>query len=165
MQKKKSERATGDLITYFAFHNLISVLLVFILTVSFKIYISKIEDVTIWFIFGRKFWELVFLRIFPIIIISSVFGRITAYLLINAIYSYQKKSTKRWTELNRGLNKMGFAFIITALITAFFYSIGIITVLQDKIFNEKTLLTLIGTYVILKLGVYFGVRWLVGSKT
>jgi len=41
---------------------------------------------------------------------------ITAYLLINAIYSYQKKSTKRWTELNRGLNKMGFAFIIIAQI-------------------------------------------------
>lgn len=59
---------------------------------------------------------------------------------------------------------MGIKFLITALIISFFYSMGIITLLSYMVFDEITLLPLIIIYSGLKIGTYFFVRWLVGSK-
>ena len=163
---KRAERINGDLLLYFCLHTIFSVLFFFILTVGvFKIYINKIEDVTFGFIFSEDFWGLVF-KIFGMYIISTIIGRGTAYYIINAYFKKQKgKAMKRWGELNSRINKIGLVLIISAFLTSVFYAVGIIIILQDKIFNENSLLTLIATYILFKLGVYFAVRWFVGAKT
>lgn len=160
---KRSERASGDLLWYFVFHNIISVIFFFISTFSLGIYTGR--NPTLAFIFSFEFLELVLFRVFPLYILCGIIGRITAFYIMRAYQrSYQKRATKRWSELNKGMNRMGLRFLITALFTSFLYSVGIITVLQYAIFNENTLLTLIIVYSSIKIGTFFFVRWLVGAK-
>jgi len=163
IKTERSERASGDLLLYFITHNLISILFFFIFTISMGVYVGQL--LTFGYIFTIEFLELTLFQIFPISIISSIMGRITAFYVMRAYHNYYKnRATKKWSELNKGINKIGLRFLITALITSFSYSIGIIAILSYAIFNEVTLLPLIIVYSGLKIGVYFFVRWLVGSK-
>jgi len=163
-----SERASGDLLVYFILHNMISVFFFFVFTVSMGIYVE--QSLTLGYVFSKEFLELTTFQIFPISVISSIIGRITAFYAIKAGYAYDdrkrriKRSMKRWSELNEGINKMGLKFLITALITSFFYSLGIVALLSYLVFDETTLLPLIIIYSGLKISTYFFVRWLVGSK-
>lgn len=160
---RKSERATGDLITYFILHNIISITFFFLITIQLEIYVGK--DRLIGYIFQKEFWDLAILQVFPISIVSSIIGRITAFFMINLYLKYQKKKApKRWSELNKGLNKLGLQFIITAIITAIFYSLGIIGILQYAVFSEETLLSLIIIYVGVKIGTFYFVQWFIGTK-
>ncbi|KKN04918.1 hypothetical protein LCGC14_1092580 [marine sediment metagenome] len=164
-RSKRAERISGDLYLYFILHTIFSILVFFIFTVGlFKIYIYEIKEITIGFLFGADFWELVF-QIFAMYIISSIMGRIAGYYAIKGYCKRKKKAMKRWGELNSGINKVGLVFISSALLTSFLYSLGIIAILQDRIFDENSFLTLLGTYILLKLGVLFFVRWIVGAKT
>lgn len=165
------ERVSGDLLSYFLFHNLISVLFFFAITINLRIYADKyVTDGYTWmqvfgYVISSDFWELTVFQIFPISLLSSVMGRITAFFLIRMYYNYYgNRATKRWSELNRGINRMGIKFVITALITSFFFTIGLISLLSCYVFDEKTLLPLMVIYSVLKIGTYLFVRWLVGSK-
>lgn len=164
----KSERVTGDLIWYFALHNLISVGFFFFFTIGLDLYMG--QDLMLSDLFSKEFWELVILQIFPLSIISSLIGRASAYLSINGFIKLKnrkrrvKKSTKRWSELNRGINRLGLVFFITALITSVIYSLGLVGILQYAIFSEETLLTLIMVYIGLKIGTFYLVRWGIGAK-
>ena len=140
----------------------------FLITVRLGIYIGK--ERLIGFIFQKEFWEMTIFQIFPIAIISSIIGRITAYFMINGYYNYKdrkkkiKRATKKWSELNRGINRLGLSFFIAVLITSTIYSLGVISMLQFAIFSEETLLSLIIVYVGIKIGTYFFVQWLIGAK-
>lgn len=162
---KRTDRVTGDALLYFFLHSLISVLFFFLFTVRLEVYEAK--DVPITFFFTSDFWDMVMFQVLLFIIISNVIGRITAYFIIRAYFYYRtKKSMKRWTELNRGINKFSILiFLLTALTTSIIYSLGIIAILQDKIFDENTLLTLIATYILFKIGCFFFWRWLIRAKT
>jgi len=163
-----SERASGDLLCYFILHNMISVFYFFVITVYMGIYVG--QELVLGYIFSREFLELTVFEIFPLSVISSVFGRITAFYGTKGYYKYMdrnrkvKRSMKRWSELNKGINRMGIKFLITALITSFFYSMGVITLLSYMVFDETSLLSLIVIYSVLKFGTFLFVRWLVGSK-
>ena len=160
---QKTERASGDLLLYFIAHNLISVLFFFTLTMSLGIYIGR--EMSFELIFSIEFLELTLFQIFPLSILSSILGRIGAFYTMRAYHNYYKnRATKRWSELNKGINKIGLKFVITALITSFFYAIGVIVILSNLVFDETTLLPLMLIYFILKITTYFVVRWLVGSK-
>ena len=168
---EKSERASGDLLSYFLFHNLISVLFFFTITINLGVYADKyVTDGYTWlqvlgYVISSDFWELTVFQIFPISLLSSVMGRITAFYLIKIYYNYYgNRATKRWSELNKGINRMGIKFVITALITSFLFTIGLISLLSYYVFDETTLLPLIVIYSVLKVGVFVFVRWLVGSK-
>lgn len=167
----KNERISGDLLGYFLLHNFISVLLFFIITISIGIYVDKyVTDGYTWmevlgYVISSDFWQLTVFQIFPISLLSSLMGRITAFYLIKIYCSYYgNRSIKRWSELNRGINRMGVKFVITALITSFFFTIGLVALLSVYVFDEQTLLPLIVVYTALKLGIFFFTRWLVGSK-
>lgn len=164
-KKQKTERVTGDALLYFFLHNLISVFFFFLFTVRLEIYDGT--NVSVAFLFTLEFWEMVIFQILLFSIVSSIIGRITAFMLMKAYFKYgAKKSMKRWTELNTGINRFSLViFLLTALITSIVYSLGIIAILQDRIFSENTLLTLIFTYILFKTGVFFVVRWFIGSKT
>jgi len=163
----KSERVSGDLIWYFCIHNLISIIIFFFVTSCFGIYSGNtllLSDM-----FTKPFWELVLFRVFPISILSSIGARITAILVINESIKIKDRkkrvrSTKKWSELNTGINKLGLVFLASGLITSFIYTVGLVGILQYAIFNESTYLTLIVIYIGLKIGIFYGIRWFVGAK-
>ena len=163
-----SERASGDLLGYFILHNMISVFFFFVFTISVGIYVG--QDITLGYVVSSEFWELTVFRIFPLSVISSIVGRVTAFYVIKGYYKYVdrnrrvKRVMKRWSEMNKGINRMGIKFLITALITSFFYSTGVIMLLTYMVFDETTLLPLVLIYSVLKFSTFFFVRWLVGSK-
>lgn len=165
---ESGERASGDLFGYFLLHNLISVWFFFVFTIGLGIYTER--DMTFVYLISSEFWELTLFQIFPISVFSSVLGRITAFYSIKGYYKYRdrktkiKRTTKRWSEMNRKINRMGLRFLITALLTSFVYSIGMITMLSYAVFDETTLLPLMVIYFGLKVGIYLFVRWFVGSK-
>lgn len=173
---EKSERASGDLLLYFVAHNITSVTFFFIISMLMGIYAiqDKVYGYTwiqlLGYLISLEFWNLAIFQVFPISIFSSILGRIFVFYAIKGYYKYKdrkkrvKRATKRWSELNRGMNRMGLRFLITALITSFIYSIGMITMLSYAIFDENALLPLIIVYAGLKILIYFSVRWLVGSK-
>jgi len=163
----KSERVQGDALMYFVLHNSISILIFFVLTIYFEVYIGT--ERLIGFVFQREFWELVLFQVFPISILSSITGRLIAlYGVINGYIWYKnrkrvvKKSQKRWSELNNGLNRIGIAFFISALFTSVIYSLGLVAILQFVIFDESSLLTLVIVYIGFKIGTFLFVRYLVG---
>lgn len=165
---ESSERASGDLFGYFLLHNLISVLFFFWFTLGLGIYVER--DFTLVYIISSEFWELTIFQIFPISLISSILGRITAFYGIKGYYRYRdrktkiRRATKRWSEMNRKINRMGLRFLITALLTSFIYSFGMVAMLSYAVFDETTLLPLMVIYFVLKVGIYLSVRWFVGSK-
>ncbi|MFX1569822.1 MAG: hypothetical protein ACFFCV_15830 [Promethearchaeota archaeon] len=167
-ENRKSERASGDQFWYFCIHNLISIFIFFFATTSLKIYSGN--KVLLSEIFSREFSELVLLKVFPILILSSIGGRIIALIAINGFIKVKdrnkrvKRTSKKWSEYNKGINKLGLVFILTALITSIIYSLGLVGILQYAIFNENTLLTLIAVYIGLKIGTFYLVRWFIGSK-
>ncbi len=164
-KKKKAKRVTGDALLYFCLHNLISVFFFFLFTVRLDVYDGM--DVPIAFLFTSEFWEMVIFQILLLSIVSSSIGRATAFFIMKGYFKYgAKKAMKRWSELNTGINNFSLIiFLLTALITSIVYSLGIVMILQDRIFSDNSLLTLIFTYILFKTGVFFFVRWLVGSKT
>ena len=173
---ESGERASGDLLTYFILHNLLSVLFFFLFTIAMGIYAEQVNILgfswiqVIGYIISSDFWELMVFQVFPISVISSVLGRITGFYAIKIYYIIRdrklktRRTTKRWSELSKGINRMGIKFFITALLTSFIYSIGLIVLLSFAIFGEATLLPLVLIYTALKIGTYFFVRWFVGSK-
>lgn len=167
-KERKSGRVEGDLLTYFIAHNIISVFFFFVFTVYFGIYIGKERLIS--FVFQKEFWEMTIFQVFPIGIVSSIIGRITAYYIMKLYYDRKnrrrkmKKSMKRWNELNSGINRLGLAFFLAMLITSIIFSLGLIGILQFMIFNEKTLLTLIAIYIGVKIATFYLVSWFVGTK-
>ena len=127
LKRSESERASGDLLFYFILHNIVSILIFFFFAWLTGIHTSR--DFTLAFVFSSAFWELAIFNVFPLYVISAIAGRITAYYIIKGYNIWQKRAIKRWSELNREINKMGLRFLITALFTSFFYSLGVVALL------------------------------------
>jgi len=174
---EKGERLAGDRLTYFILHNIVSGLIFFLVTIFMDVYVEK--DYLLgytWlqilvYLISREFWMLTITQIFPIMLISSVTGRIVTFYAIRWYVRYAdrktkvRRTTKRWSELNKGVNRMGIRFILTALIASFIYSIGVVVLLSNMIFEETAFLPLLIIYFCLKLGTYFFVRYIIGKKT
>ena len=173
---KKGERISGDLFWYFVFHNVVSVLYFFGFTLALGVYTERGSILgntwtqTLIYLLSSEFWQLTIFQIFPLSVISSVLGRITAFYSIKGYIRWRdrkeasRRTSKRWSELNRGINRMGLRFLITAMITSFVYSIGMISYLSYVVFDENALLPLMVVYFGLKVVIYLFVRWFVGSK-
>ncbi len=171
---EKGERATGDRFTYFFLHNIISAIFFLITTVCMGVYINK-DDLlafdwvqVIFYVTRKEFWELTLSQVFPVMILTSIIGRICAFYCIKLYYKYRDRkkgvirATKKWSEMNRGINRIGIRFFITAVITSFIYTCGIVALLSNVMFNETLLLPLLVVYTGLKIGTYFFVRYITG---
>ena len=173
-KKQKTERVTGDALSYFILHNLISVGFFFLFTVGLEVYeISNIEIGELFTLeFFREFWSMVIFDVFCFSVVSSIIGRSSAFLLIRGYFSVRnkkrkkQKTMKRWTELNSGINKFNLVvFLVTAFLTSIVFSIGIIATLNYKIFDESSLLTLVVIYSMFKIGIYFVVKYITKART
>ncbi|KKL54465.1 hypothetical protein LCGC14_2265140 [marine sediment metagenome] len=161
-KRKKVTRASGDAILYFFLHNIISLIFFFALTINLDIYSGT--DIMMSYVFSGEFWYMALVQVFLIYILSSVIGRVMAYLTINLYCNIKERPMKRWSELNRGINKLGLVFLLTGIVTSIIYSLGLVAILQNAIFNENTLITLIIIYMGFKLGTFVIIRWFVGAK-
>ena len=165
---EKGRRVSWDLLGYFLLHNLISMFFFFAFTIGLGIYAKR--EVTPAFFLSSDFWQLTIFQVFPISVISSIAGRITAFYCIKGYVRWgdrkgnSRRTTKRWSELNRGVNRMGLRFLITAFLTSIIYTTVSISLLSYMIFDEKALLPLMVTYFGIKTGIYLFVRWFVSSR-
>lgn len=160
IEKGKTERATGDLLSYFILHNLVSMLMFFMLTIGLGTYVYK--EFTLSLMFTEEFWNIVF-QVFWISVCGIIFGRATVFYAIRWYHSYKDRTTKRWSELNRGINKIGFRLAISVFLSSIAYTMGLVIMLSDAIFDETKILPLMVVYLGLKIGMYFIVRWFVGK--
>ena len=172
---EKSERASGDKLAYFFLHNIISAVFFLITTFCMGVYVNKdyLLDYNwmeiLFYVTRKEFWELSIFQIFPVMILTSILGRIGAFYGIKGYYTYRdrklktRRATKKWSEFNKGINRFGIRFVITALIASFIYTCGIVALLSNVLFNETLLLPLLVAYMFLKIGTYFLVRYTVGK--
>lgn len=162
-KKERAERVKADNILYFFLHNILSVFLFFIISIQFNLYNLETND-SFSILISGDFWIVVF-EIFIFSIISGIISRIVVFFGLRIyFYYYRNKVMKTWTSLNKGWNKISIAFFISSFITAILYVIGFLQILQNSIFSEATLLTLIGAYAILKVSVFIIVRTITEIK-
>ncbi len=171
---QKTERASGDLLLYFITHNIISGLLFFFVTLGVGIYDQQQEIYGLdgfqlfFYLFSFAFWVMILQAIF-ILFLCCMAGRITAFYGIKGYYGYIdrdsriKRAIKRWSELNKGINRFGIRWFLTTVITAVIYCMGAVSLLSNMVFNEDTLLPLMTIYILVKIAVYYFVKWLVGK--
>ncbi len=161
-RRRYRERVTAEGLWYFILHNIMSIVIFFILTISFELYGEKNSDIA--FLFDIEYWKLVF-TIFSILLISGIFSRIFSYIFLVIFFKYaRKRIMRKFGDLNTGVNKIGFPFLITALIAAIAYSLGVVLILQQAIFSQQTFWTLVATYVIIKIVIFLSIKLLTQFK-
>ena len=166
-KREKTERVEAEAISYFFWHNLFSVFIFFLMTMQFGLF--KERNYSFSYIFSIDFGLFVII-IFCFSLLAGFIGRLTAYIVLKAYFSWRNKRNrkikvmKKFGELNSGINKISIAFFISAFITAVVFSLGVVLLLQNMLFDENTLLTLMATYLLLKIGIFFGIKLLVEWK-
>jgi len=173
-QTQTTERVTGDALFYFITHNIISVAFFFFFTIGLEVY--EIADMPIISLFSIDFmvdfWNMVIFDVFLFSVFSSIIGRILAFGIMKLYFYLRNKKRRRqktmkiWSELNSGINRFNLmVFLITAFLTSIIYSLGVIATLNNNIFDESSLITLIVVYAMFKISIYFVVRWITKAKT
>ena len=166
-KKDKTERVEAEAISYFFWHNLFSVFIFFLMTMQFGVFGERNYSAS--YLFSMAFVEFV-LVIFCFSLIAGFLGRLLAYIVLRLYFSWRSKKNgrikvmKKFGELNSGLNKISITFVISAFITAVVFAFGVVILLQNMLFDENTLLTLMATYLLLKMGIFFGIKLLVEWK-
>jgi len=158
-QKKQYHRVSGDAIWYFFLHNSISLFIFFGFILQLGLFDRQSDTITD--LLSWSYAELV-LTLFGISLLAGLLGRIFGYFILRLIF--RKNPIKKIGEFNQGINKLGFSFLISTMISSVLFSIGATAVLQEAIFNEDTLFTLIATYVIIKICVFLITRMFTSFK-
>jgi len=160
--KMKKGRVQGDFITYFALHNLISMLLFFWIAIPLGFFEQKTEVISD--IFSLTFLELI-VNVFALTLFTGIISRVFGWLLLRFIVVYwRKREMKKFGELNQGINKISIVYILSIFVSSVLFAIGALTILQYVIFGAESLITLVATYIILKIGVYLLIRFFSGAK-
>jgi len=154
--KGRKGRVEGDAIWFFLLHNVISVMIFFGFAYIIGLFDERTELLSE--IFSMEFVESI-LIIFGLSLLAGILGRVLGYFVLRAIFNFgYKREIKKFGEFNSGLNKISFSFIITAFISSLLFGVGAITIIQWKLFDDQTFLSLLVTYFVIKLSVFFSVR-------
>jgi len=158
--KKREGRSEGDQMIYYLLHSVISSFLFIMLAIYLNFF--RLKSDTMNFIFSVDFLMTI-LAIFIVSIITNFFGRIVAYLVLQLIY--RRTATKTFLELNStGLNKLGIRYLVATLIASLLFTTGMVYILQLKIFGEDTIVSLILTYILIKIFIFILTKFLIGVK-
>lgn len=74
------------------------------------------------------------------------------------------KTIKKFWEINTGMNKLGVVWVLTIIVSSVIFAFGIVALLQDAIYDENTIFTLIGTYLIIRLLIFLFLKMLAYFK-
>ncbi|MHA1502436.1 MAG: hypothetical protein ACTSSB_11350 [Candidatus Heimdallarchaeota archaeon] len=152
-KKYTNRRVQGDSLYYFCFHNLISILLFFLFALNLKLFESQSDEISQ--ILSIGYVQLLFM-IFGISLLCGILGRIIAYILLKMVF--KNKPIKTFGEFNQGINKISMSYLLSTFVSAVIFSIGAFAILQNVLFDEESLFTLMATYIIIKIGVYLATR-------
>lgn len=140
--------------TYFILHNLISLIIFFWLSQEMNLFDRRTDTITD--IFTKEHLNLI-LIIMAISLISSIFGRLLSYGVLWSVYSISdknnkhKKVIKSFGNVNRGINKIDFAYFVSMFISSLLYSVGAILILREVLFSDRdSFIFLVLSYFILK---------------
>lgn len=159
---RRRGRVEGDSIYYFALHNFISMITFFAIAVPLGLFTTEIELVEDLFSFEFLGFILI---IFGLTFLSGILARIIAYV---AMFYFTKnvlnKQLKTLGQFNDGINKVGMAFAISLFISSVLFAIGAIAIIESMLFTEQTLITLLATYMLIKLLIFIFVKLLMNAK-
>lgn len=149
-------RFQGDRIYYMILHNTISMILFFWLAISMGLFERKTQFIQD--LFTIQFIQL-FIYVFALTIFTGLISRGIAYItLYLIIVKWLKKNMKMIGEINKGIDAINFNYIISSMIASILFSIGALVILQDVLFNNNSILFVILSYGIMKVGVYLLVK-------
>ncbi|MFW9874992.1 MAG: hypothetical protein ACFFG0_17940 [Candidatus Thorarchaeota archaeon] len=135
---------------YFILHNIISLIFFVWFIGGWGLFDRQTTDLIT--IFSMEHLQFVII-IIGISFISGLLGRFFAYLILYANYKYQKLIPRTYGELDIGVNKIDSAYFISLILSSILFSIGAIFILQEKIFGDNNVISLILSYFIIKISI------------
>lgn len=158
---KNVERTKGDGWVYYGLHSIIGSALFLFISLPFNLF--KLYNGSISSLFTSDFL-LSLILVLSLSVGTNVFGRIIAYRLLSLIYMKTTTKTIKELNFNNGMNKMGMRYVVSMLISSLVFSLGVIYILESKIFGDNTLTSFTLTYIIIKLISYVFTVIFVASK-
>jgi len=140
--KKSWQMLVGSEYYFFAFHNLISIVI---------FYYWSVYDYT----FLKSSWDL-FGDLLLKSIVSTIAGRFLANLLLFGIARLMKKRVPNPYQLNfkSKVNGLSIIYLGSLVISSLIYAFGIDAFIIKIFFIEVTLYTILASYLVIKLGAY-----------
>lgn len=151
-------RMEGESIYYFTLHNIFS-MLIFMTIINLGGYVNVYQT---WTDAISLEFLVDIMRIFGLYIFSGILGRAFGFLFIRWHSKRREKESKKFNELDKGINKMSYIWIISLLIGAILFVIGAYTGLQQIIFGTINIGTIIITYLVVKIIIYLFLKWRLG---
>lgn len=158
--KPSWRKASGEEKFFFIFHNLLSMVLFF--------YTARKVD-----LFGQQSYSFLdiisfkFIQLIGVVIgLTLLFGLLSRaivygiFRIVNYYKNEKKKGTsittmKSFIDMNRGINEFTtFSYLKIQIYSSIAFAIGIIAIVQIKIFQSNKLWALISAYTIVKLVIY-----------
>ena len=105
-----------------------------------------------------------------LMVLCGLIGRGLAYITLKLIFERKRKDRttrvmKKIGEINTGINKIvSFAYIISILLSAFIFTLGIFPILESRIFGTSTFTTIVWTYLIVKVSIFLIVVFISNFK-
>lgn len=149
-KKIKEGRSEGDSPIYYAIHNLIGS--GFFIFIIFYYDLFNLREITVGDVLTVNFLYSI-LVLFIISVTTNILGRFLGHPILTLIY--RKTVTKTFWELNStGINKIGLRYFGAIFISSLLFALGAVAIIQNKVFKENTLESLILTYLIIKIIIY-----------
>lgn len=160
---KSKGRVQGDAYYFFGLHTLISMFVTVYIIYTLNLFGER--NYSLSYLFTSECWLLVF-QMFAIFILVGLLARFLAYIILKLIFTYGlEKEIKKIKELNVGINKMtSVSYFLAAFFSAITFTLGLLYILQDRLFGKTQFITLLGAYIVLKVGIYLLVWFIVESK-
>lgn len=155
-KRNRKGRFTGDRWYYLILHNTISAFLFFALMISMNLFNQKTQFIRE--IFTINFVQL-FIYVFALNIFTGLIGRAIAYIILYfLIVKWRHRNMKKIGEINYGIDSINFNYFIGSLLGSLLFSIGAVIILQQVLFSDSSIYSLIVSYLVMKGGVYLLVK-------
>jgi len=158
IRRESPKRMEGDNIIYFMIHNSISFVAFFF--IAWNLNLFDVGDDSISYLISMEFLRLLLLIFGLSLICSLLIGRILGYGILWIIFNFGlKKKVRTFWHLNtHGMNEINLSYLISTILSSLMFAVGALFVLENKLFGENTLFSLIITYILIKIIIYLFTR-------
>ncbi|MFX1238761.1 MAG: hypothetical protein ACFFAS_18575 [Promethearchaeota archaeon] len=160
----RSKASRGDSVWFFIIYSIFSALFFFTLGTVFKTFTDVVS-------FSEMFatdYLILLINIFVLNLISSVLSWILTFFTLKYVKRYVfETEMKSYGDLSKGVNKfplLSLSSIISLLLSSFLFTIGFIAILESSLFGANNILSLVLTYLIIKIGVHVITIIIIESK-
>ena len=149
-QKHNTKNVKVDQVPYFALHNLISMILFFF--VAYCLGLFEMVTNTIIDLFADYYLPYYGTVLFLMLFVGIISRVITYFLIMKPFYKHIiKEQMIGFGDLNKGINKVSFGYMISSFINAFFFTIGALYIIQIGVLKSSEFYALILAYILMKL--------------